>query len=243
MFQRILVPLDGSKRAERVLPLAAQFAHQFDGTVILLRIVHFATAYWPAIAEPYGIPPGVIEDEEALAESYLRTLTADPRLAGVQTKCITTFGVVAPTILEVAKTENADFILICSHGYSGVIRVIMESDADKVARHSTVPTLIFHDRMNEKKPIISSGHIAHPVRVLVPLDGSEYAETAIEAAISLLASYEAMGRKTALHLLHVVQLPHHFGEIKAKAQEHYQEEVQEAKQYLQSVTERLSQGA
>ena len=44
MFRRILVPLDGSKRAERVLPIASRLAKSAGGTVILLRVVN---PNWP----------------------------------------------------------------------------------------------------------------------------------------------------------------------------------------------------
>ena len=56
MFKRILVPLDGSVRAERALPVAARLAHASDGTVVLLQVVEPVTGYlsYPAV-EPWLI--------------------------------------------------------------------------------------------------------------------------------------------------------------------------------------------
>jgi len=52
MLKTILVPLDGSPRAESVLPIAARLAHNTRGTLVLVRVVSFATDYWPAITAP-----------------------------------------------------------------------------------------------------------------------------------------------------------------------------------------------
>ena len=49
MFQRIVVPLDGSRRAERAIPVAARIARASGGSVVLLRVVSIATDYWPAM--------------------------------------------------------------------------------------------------------------------------------------------------------------------------------------------------
>ena len=53
MFQRIVVPLDGSARAEQALPVAARLAHASGGTVVLLRVVRLGTAgLWNPTADP-----------------------------------------------------------------------------------------------------------------------------------------------------------------------------------------------
>ena len=53
MFQRIVVPLDGSIRAERAISVAARIARASGGSVVLLRIVSVATEYWPnMVSEP-----------------------------------------------------------------------------------------------------------------------------------------------------------------------------------------------
>ena len=51
MFQRILVPLDGSTRAERAIPVAARIARASRGSVILVRVVSTAIEFWPSMTD------------------------------------------------------------------------------------------------------------------------------------------------------------------------------------------------
>jgi nucleotide-binding universal stress UspA family protein len=240
MFKRILVPLDGSPRAEQALSIAAQFARQSDGTVILLRVISLATEYWPAILSPYGIPEAVIEDEQAIVEKYLHTVATSPVLSDVKTECDACFGAIAPTILAEAHKAKANLIIMFSRGYMGMTRHVMRSEADKVAHHATIPTLIFHDHIVPEGETLSAGHIAQPLRMLVPLDGSSYAENALRTAISFLSVYSVMGRKVALHLLRVTP---HLGATNGLGQEKIlrkqQVELIESRHYLQEVVERL----
>lgn len=240
MFQRILVPLDGSARAEQALSVAAQFARLSNGTVILLRVVHLATEFWPIIPVPYGLPQVIIEDEQVSAECYLQALAHSPWLADTKTECLTAFGAVAPVIVSTAATAHADLIIMCSHSYMGTTRAIMGSYADTVARYTTIPTLIFHGRLYSDGIADSPGHMASPLRVLVPLDGSAHAEGALEPAITLLKQYQAAGRKVVLHLLRVVKpQSEHFMWDTERNQMAYQQELLEAKDYLQAQAQRL----
>jgi nucleotide-binding universal stress UspA family protein len=240
MFKRILVPLDGSPRAEQALSIATQFARQSDGTVILLRIISLATEYWPAILSPYGIPEAAIEDEQAIVEKYLHTVATSSVLSDVKTECIARFGAIAPTILAEAHKAKADLIVMFSRGYTGTTRHVMCSVTDKVAHHATIPTLIFHDHVVPRGKTFSAGHIAQPLRLLAPLDGSAHAEYALETAISFLSVYGVMGRKVALHLLRIVP---YLGAINRLSQENVlrkqQAELMESRHYLQGVVEQL----
>jgi len=127
MLQRILVPLDGSARAEYALPVAARLAHATGGTLILLQV--------------YQVMPSefVLSDytaEAAQATAYLAQVAARPELAGITVERITLAGAVARTILDAVLEYQADTLVLCSHGRSGPTRWALGSLAEKVARHA-----------------------------------------------------------------------------------------------------------
>src|SRR5690242_16462884 len=135
MFRHILVPLDGSARAEYALPLAARLARNISGTLLLVRAVYLVSEYWPAISAPYpSMAQAAVDGELKEAEDYLKDLASSPQLAGLPVKTEVLFAPPASTILSVANAYNVDLIMMCSHGYSKVTRWIMGSVAEKVAR-------------------------------------------------------------------------------------------------------------
>jgi Universal stress protein family. len=78
MFRHILVPLDGSSRAERALPVAALLARASHGSVVLLRVVNTATEYWPALNVQSVLVESVIEANLEEAKTYLGQVAASP---------------------------------------------------------------------------------------------------------------------------------------------------------------------
>src|SRR2546429_7761457 len=121
MFKRILVPLDGSGRAERALPIAARLARAWGGSIILVRVVSTE----PAASSPSA--PGkpilvqtVGEVDRTQAESYLAGVASSDLLRGLSVQTWVTVGLVAPSILAAASDAHADLIVMCSHGYTGV---------------------------------------------------------------------------------------------------------------------------
>jgi len=218
MFRHILVPLDGSSRAEQALPVAAQVARATGGTVTLLQVV---TAVYKIPF--YGldasyIPPDIIESNLARARDYLDGLRQHGDLAGVTIQTQAVLGDPASVITDDAAKQPTDLIILSSHGYTGVKRWILGSIAEKVARHSSVPVLIL--RVGE--PLrIHRGTSA--VRALVPLDTSTRARDAIMPAANLVAALSAPGQGE-LHLTRLVVTP---------------EEVQGAEQHLATTGQRI----
>jgi len=206
MLKTILVPLDGSSRAEAALPVAAQIARTSGGVIVLVQIVSLATEYWPAITTPYpSMAQAAVDAELEEASRYLKQIAASAELAGITTKTTTQFGAAAPALLSVALSYNADLIVLCSHGYTGMTHWIMGSVAEKIARHASAPVLILHE--GAMLPYNNSSDAEQPVSVLIPLDGSEHAMTALEPAIALLTAFARPAQKIALHLMRVIQSP------------------------------------
>ncbi len=100
-------------------------------------------------------------------------------------------GLVSPSILTIAADKHADMIVICSHGYTGVIRWwMLGSVAAKIARFAQTPVLV----LREGGSIPEERHPGEqPLRILVPLDGSDYAKAALRPAALLAAALAAPG--------------------------------------------------
>ncbi|HEY7417601.1 MAG TPA: universal stress protein [Ktedonobacteraceae bacterium] len=197
MFKRILLPVDGSPLAERALPLAARLAQVSGGTVILLR-----TVSW--IDEALSPSPADLTDL-AEAERYLSSLTLHHELKYVKTEMVTQTGEVASTILAVAHAHHADVITLCSHGSTGMTRWILGSVALKVSKHSLLPVLVL--REGESGASLLHLRSDRPLRALMALDGSPFAEAALAPTAQLLTALSIPPIQAELHLLRVVKLP------------------------------------
>jgi nucleotide-binding universal stress UspA family protein len=235
MFHHILVPLDGSSRAEQAIPVAARLAHTSGGTVVLLR----AAALPPALvtyppAGP-GTIPTIIDADFEKVKNYLQHMTSLDSLRDVHVETEVIAGAAAATILSVAETQPIDLIVMYSHGYSGMKRWTLGSVAEKVAHSAPVPVLV----LREGGPALvgTPPYAEGPVRALVPLDGSVQAKAALVPAAQLIAALSAPG-PGALHLTRVVVLPD-----AAKISQSEREAIMhKAKQYLSTTVEHLREG-
>jgi nucleotide-binding universal stress UspA family protein len=238
MFSRILVPLDGSARAERALPVAARLARQSGGAVILTHLVSPPAAYGPPFDS--SVPrPDMVDAELEAAQAYLQEVAKRTELSDIQTEGVAMPAVgVASALLELIGTQHADVVVICRHGRSGLARWALGSVALKVARAAPVPVLVLH----ADGPVPAHPHqdAERPLRVLVPLDGSPLAETALAPAAYLVAALAAPA-EGALHLLHVVTHGGATSPDERSAQAARQTPKESAKTYLRSVAERFSQ--
>ncbi len=240
MFKSILVPLDGSARAERAIHVAARIARAEGGSVILMRV---ATA--PVDTGKYSSASGYVEEtvdtDIAGATSYLEHIAGSDELAGISTEVKSFTGEVAPAILSTAQTTHASLIVMCSHGYTGFKRWALGSIADKVTRHSSIPVLVLREGGREPT---TAAH--QPVRVLVAVDGSPLSEAVLEPAAFLASALaEATSQQGVLHLLRVVDLPASGGKFKSDAHidTGLKEQVRhEDEEYLNTLVHRLSGG-
>ena len=234
MFKSILVPLDGSSRAEEALPVAAHIARASGGSIHLLEVVSPIIDYGGFALAPMttGL---VVESDTAAAEDYLKQVAASPAFEGIPTTTGVAFGLPAQYILAAATSGEIDLIVLCSHGRTGFTRWALGSVAHTLAHESGVPTLV----LRESKPAAPFIPLdtTRPIRALVPLDGSELAEAALAPASSLVAALSAP-EQGALHLAEVVMLYQTSAE-EGFVSELNEEAVERAKVYLAQTTERL----
>lgn len=200
MLKRILVPLDGSERAEQALPVAARMARGSGGSVILLQVVDIATFSYSYLAlSPMG---NIMETSLDEARKYLTDLTTSAMFNGVPTEVHIPFGSASSQILAVADSTQADSIVLTSKGYTGMTRWVLGSVAEYVVRHASLPILLLPE--GDAFAADLRAESAQGVRVLVPLDGSFFAKTALEPAADLISASGAPARGT-LHLTRVVK--------------------------------------
>ena len=205
MFQRVLVPLDGSERAEQAIPVAVRIARAAHGSVILLRVPTKVTDLYMLSVEALEDMQDIMEAKRDEIKRYLAHLASSMALeeVGIVTEVVD--GTPAETILAVARAQEADLVVMCSHGYTCFKRWILGSIAQKVAWHSTMPVLILREGDSHKLNSLSP-NVGHPIRALVALDGTPFTEAAVMPAVQLVAACSAPARGE-IHLTHVVKLP------------------------------------
>ncbi len=190
MFSKILVPLDGSERAERALAVAGRLARASHGSVILLRVVNDIADASGLIATAPLPRADYLDRDEREARQYLDEIAASETLRDARVETHVEFGTVAEVILDSATAWGVDAIVLCSHGRTGLSRWALGSVAQQIVRRSTAPTVLLRER-GAGLPPEEKDERGRPFRILIPLDGSELAEVALEPAISFGAMITA----------------------------------------------------
>jgi nucleotide-binding universal stress UspA family protein len=158
-LDKILVPLDGSMLAEAALSTACDFAAREGGTISLLRAAEAMTL--PGANAVEAQVSAVREAEEYLAAVVKRL--ADKGIKRVETHVW--YGAAAAAIVEAASVQKADLIVMCTHGRSGVGRLVLGSVAESVLRGTTTPILVVRaDRAPLDVPR-GAGQVARTSRV------------------------------------------------------------------------------
>lgn len=242
MFQRILVPLDGSARAEQAIPAAARIARAFGGTIIMLCVV-------PPAARP-GKEGGqkeypIVGADEQLAEAdeYLKNISISETLDGIPTERHTAIGAIAPALLTAVQTLSADLLVVCRHGLTGLARWGLGSVAHKLVQQCPVPLLLLPD--GER---VFASPERHQIRALIALDGSSFSEVVLEPAAHLIAGLaQAKNQQATLLLLQVVGIPASYGRFRSRFASpggagQIAEAEQRAEQYLGALATHLTTG-
>jgi len=150
MYQRILVPVDGSETATKAMITALQMARDSGGQVHLVHVVEGMT---PLAADPYGAYSGeVIEIMRQSGSKILEDALEVAKAAGVpaDTELFDNFGErLAEVVADAASRFKADLIVVGTHGRRGLGRMMLGSGAEQIIRLAPVPVLVI--RHSEKK--------------------------------------------------------------------------------------------
>jgi len=179
MYDRILVPTDGSDQAVRAANHGAMLAQQFDATLHLLTVVDVEAAAGPFSAG--GIDESYIETLTAESRAELETL--ESRIEGggpVETSVVT--GEPVEGILDYVTENGIDLVCMGSHGRSGLRRFLIGSIAERVVRLSPVPVLTVRATDTDRP---DNGY----EEMLVPTDGSSQSSVAERHALALAKQF------------------------------------------------------
>ncbi|HSE90031.1 MAG TPA: universal stress protein [Candidatus Binatia bacterium] len=224
MYTRILVPLDGSETAERVLPYARTLAGSLEIPVELLAVIEISRY---VSAEKNRYLDALIDVAVHRNQEYLQ------RIAKTFPDVNIKYSVEGGTPQEVIITRAADkgtLITMATHGRSGINRWLLGSITEKILRGSNNHLLVV--RANEEAKTEDKATL---MSVMVPLDGSEQAETALPTAVELA---KAMNLQVVLLQAYSLNIPYsqdclpEVGELEAKLQK-------EAISYLDNKVQQL----
>ena len=140
MYQKILLPLDGSERAEKIFPNVESLATQFGSKLELLYVIE---PIW--VSYPDNIITPIVDEidkQTKWAEGYLETTCESFRAKGIEAEFQIIFGSVVNAIMAVAEDEDVDLIAIASHGRGGLGRAFYGSVAVGVLHRAERPLLL-----------------------------------------------------------------------------------------------------
>ncbi|MFN8481607.1 MAG: universal stress protein [Anaerolineae bacterium] len=170
MIKTILAPLDGSELSERALPTAIRLAQAVGGRIVLVR------AAWAA-----GLNDDSLEAQlnaVGEAEGYLDAAARRVARHGVAVDAVVPYARPADAILLETDLRRADLVVMTTHGRSGLGRWVYGSVAEALIARSRVPVWL----MRPDGPV----EPAQPrARLLVPLDGSPFAEAVLPEAVEI----------------------------------------------------------
>ncbi len=178
MFDRILMPLDGSPESEKIRSWVVGLAVELEAVVDLLAVIDPTQLKSSAAGDQQVDPDGLTEEESKFARDYLRTQADWLQERGVTVASHVATGDPAEVIVEQAIQLDSRLIAMVTHRRSAVMRGILGSVADRVLHHTGVPIMMV--RPGEVAGFENGEGL--PRTVVVPLDGSNFAEAAIPFA-------------------------------------------------------------
>ena len=148
MYNKILVPLDGSQRAEAILYHVQDLAKRYDATVIFVQVVE-PVPLSMGYEMPYEALREEFERQSRQAESYLVALQQEFREKGIEAQTRVVQGLAVAAIAQIAEREEADLIAMASHGRTGLSQVFYGSVAAGVLHRVDRPLLLIRSREGE----------------------------------------------------------------------------------------------
>ncbi len=150
MFTQILVALDGSELSEKALPVARDLATSSGGTIHLIQAVsrqpeleaaQSTGDFNPQLVEvSLDLARRLIETRQTRGQEYLDRVAAE--LAGGKVETAILEGAADEQIISYSREHGIDLIVISTHGYGGVKRLLLGSVTDRVIRSCEVPVLV-----------------------------------------------------------------------------------------------------
>ncbi len=168
MFNRILVPLDGSQLAKQVFPTVVELARAFDSEVVLVVVCESEESDGGQACRLY------LNNEAEQLKNSMKGSAANVRAVVLE-------GKPSQQIISYAEKNDISLIIILSHGRSGIAPWSLGSTVQKVSHKGGIPLIIVRAREITEESV----RVGLFSRILVPLDGSERGEAALPYVVEL----------------------------------------------------------
>lgn len=178
-IRTILVPLDGSRLARRAVPYAAALAQAAGATLHLLSVQDESQLDLQFFYQAQALP--ISQEIQFRLARYLDLVAASLRKQGLQVETEVVIGRPAEEIARAARRVNASMVALSTHGRSGLGRWAYGSVAHEVIQTVHLPLLVL-------RPAARAVATPRFARLLVPLDGSPVAETALPVAADIAST-------------------------------------------------------
>ncbi|MGP8051455.1 MAG: universal stress protein [Desulfobaccales bacterium] len=159
MFKKILVPLDGSEIAAKILPKVVELVKCSQAKVTLFHVCYSGVGAFSGEASP-GVIKAAEAQEQKFCDTFLAQAAQNLRDQGVEADTACEDGVPARDIVAFAQDKGYDLIALGTHG-AGEVAWYMGGVADRVASHATVPVLLFRT-LDIKPPLLKEIYSAVP---------------------------------------------------------------------------------
>lgn len=232
-FNKILVPLDGSELAELALKPALTLAQAVQAEVILLRSMIPVYTAMPVVAGEYewAWPEYAREQARTEVKGYLEAVRARQAQPNLPLRAMAVEGDAASIILDVAEEQNVDLIVMSPHGWSGANKLLLGSVTERVLHQASCPVFVVRSARDVS-------------RILLTLDGSPLAETAVAPGLALADAFNA--RPTFLSINEPITVSSKWGlqqkwQSSEEGQQMRQQGRAEKEQYLHDIAARYEE--
>ena len=204
MFERILVPLDGSQRAEQVLPHAANLALAFEAQVLLLRVQTHPEDPSKRLPDPI-----TWEIDRSEARRYLDQIACRMEAEGVQTKTLLREGKPAESIIMCVEEEQADLIVLSSIGKTEYTGWNISSTVQNVVQRANTSIML-----TRTESVLAPVAKMQYRNICLPVDASLRAEYAIPVTAHLAQCFQSK-----VHAVHILKRIEHCGPLPPSLQD------------------------
>ena len=144
MYSKILVPLDGSERAEKILAHVEELARLYDAEVVFMQVLECPRVISGIVGAPFDEEQcrKEVRQREEAAGSYLAAWESKFSEKGIAARTLLEHGPIVEAILDTAEREGTDLIALVSHGRTGLSRVFYGSVAAGVLHRADRPLLL-----------------------------------------------------------------------------------------------------
>lgn len=245
MYRSMLLPLDGSHFGEHALQFAATLARRSGARLELVHVHNpqVDSVGWEGVTpfryEGIDLAARQWDGEEVRCEEEYLTARAQTiaRELNSTTTCKLLQGPVVSALENEIKTLNPDLVVMATHGRSGFSRAWLGSVADALVRNVHKPILLIRAESEDAPEMeVKTDHI------LIPLDGSQLAETIVQHAVQL--GEGAAARYTLLQVVPPVwSAPEVMSEPDALTESTLAERIANAREYLAAVADLMSEAS